>query len=97
MVAENRGLSQEELADRLVPTLGLDDPQALSFDFGPRQFTVRFDENLNPVIFDQQNVRQKSVPRLRADDDQLKAPEALARLKGLKRCHSGEQKPAPTS
>lgn len=65
------------------------------FDFGPRQFTVRFDENLNPVIFDQQNVRQKSVPRLRADDDQLKAPEALARLKGLKRCDSGEQKPAP--
>ncbi|EFK3766795.1 DUF4132 domain-containing protein [Escherichia coli] len=58
---------------------------ALSFDFGPRQFTVRFDENLNPVIFDQQNVRQKSVPRLRADDDQLKAPEALARLKGLKK------------
>ncbi len=55
------------------------------FDFGPRQFTVRFDENLNPVIFDQQNVRQKSVPRLRADDDQLKAPEALARLKGLKK------------
>ena len=39
VVAENRGLSQEELADRLVPTLGLDDPQALSFDFGPRQFT----------------------------------------------------------
>lgn len=85
MVAENRGLSREELADRLVPTLGLDDPQALSFDFGPRQFTVRFDENLNPVIFDQQNVRQKSVPRLRTDDDQLKAPEALARLKGLKK------------
>ncbi len=84
MVAENRGLSREELVDRLVPTLGLDDPQALSFDFGPRQFTVRFDENLNPVIYDQQNVRQKSVPRLRADDDQLKAPEALARLKGLK-------------
>ncbi len=42
-------------------------------------------KNLNPVIFDQQNVRQKSVPRLRADDDQLKAPEALARLKGLKK------------
>ncbi|MED9193962.1 DUF4132 domain-containing protein YehI [Escherichia marmotae] len=85
LVAENRGLSEEELADRLVPTLGLDDPQALIFDFGPRLFTVRFDENLNPVVYDQQNVRQKSAPRLRADDDQLKAPEALARLKGLKK------------
>ncbi len=29
VVAENRGLSREQLADRLVPTLGLDDPQAL--------------------------------------------------------------------
>ncbi|EQV91301.1 hypothetical protein G893_02642 [Escherichia coli KOEGE 71 (186a)] len=85
VVAENRGLSQEELADRLVPTLGLDDPLALIFDFGSRQFTIRFDENLTPVIYDQQNVRQKSVPRLRADDDQLKAPEALARLKGLRK------------
>lgn len=85
LVAENRGLSQEELADRLVPTLGLDDTQALTFDFGPRQFYVRFDENLTPVIYDQQNVRQKSVPRLRADDDPLVAPEALARLKGLKK------------
>ncbi|MCZ9218072.1 DUF4132 domain-containing protein [Escherichia albertii] len=84
-VADNRGLSQEELEDRLVPTLGLDNPQALIFDFGPRQFSVRFDENLNPVIYDQQNVRQKSVPRLRADDDQLKAPEALTQLKGLKK------------
>ncbi len=93
VVAKNRGLSQEELADRLVPTLGLDDPQALSFHFGPRQFTVRFDENLNPVIFDQQNVRQKSVPRLRADDDQLKAPEALARLKGLKKDATQVSKP----
>ncbi|WP_431732940.1 DUF4132 domain-containing protein [Escherichia albertii] len=84
-VADNRGLSQEELEDRLVPTLGLDNPQALIFDFGPRQFSVRFDENLNPVIYDQQNVRQKSVPRLRADDDPLKAPEALTQLKGLKK------------
>ncbi len=28
---------------------------------------------------------RKAFPRLRADDDQLKAPEALARLKGLKK------------
>lgn len=62
VVAENRGLSQEQLADRLVPTLGLDDPQALIFDFGPRQFTVRFDENLNPVILISKTFARKAFP-----------------------------------
>ena len=51
----------------------------------PGSFTVRFDENLNPVIFDQQNVRQKKRSPFARRDDQLKAPEALARLKGLKK------------
>lgn len=62
VVAENRGLSQEELADRLVPTLGLDDPQALSFDFGPRQFTVRFDENLNRLSLISKTFARKAFP-----------------------------------
>ncbi|QLO36187.1 DUF4132 domain-containing protein [Klebsiella sp. RHBSTW-00484] len=84
-VADARGLSEEQLQDRLTPTLGLDDAQALTFDFGTRSFSVRFDENLLPVIYDQQGARQKTIPRLRADDDQVKAAEALARLKGLKK------------
>jgi hypothetical protein len=84
-VAEARDLSDEQLQDRLTPTLGLDIAGALSFDFGTRSFSVRFDENLQPVIYDQQGARQKSIPRLRAEDDQTKAAEALARLKGLKK------------
>ncbi|WP_411752065.1 DUF4132 domain-containing protein [Serratia sp. (in: enterobacteria)] len=84
-VAEARDLSEEKLQDRLTPTLGLDNPQALNFDFGSRSFRMRLDENLQPVIYDSQDVRQKTIPRLRADDDQLKASEALARLKGLKK------------
>ncbi|HGM5489770.1 TPA: DUF4132 domain-containing protein [Serratia fonticola] len=84
-VAEARDLSEEELQDRLTPTLGLDNPQALKFDLGSRSFHMRLDENLQPVIYDSQDVRQKAIPRLRADDDQLKATEALARLKGLKK------------
>nr|WP_287860204.1 DUF4132 domain-containing protein [Klebsiella sp.] len=84
-VAEARDLSEEQLQDRLTPTLGLDDARALTFDFGTRSFSVRFDENLLPVIYDQQGARQKSIPRLRAEDEQTKAVEALTRLKGLKK------------
>lgn len=36
-----------ELEDRLAPDLGLDDNGSLLLDFGPRQFTVSFDETLN--------------------------------------------------
>ena len=79
-IAEARDLSEEQLQDRLTPTLGLDNPGALTFDFGTRSFSVRFDENLQPVIYDQQGARQKSLPRLRAEDDQTKAAEALLRL-----------------
>lgn len=84
-VAEERGLSDEQLHDRLTPTLGLENAGALTFDFGTRSFSVRFDENLRPVIYDQQGTRQKSIPRLRAEDQQPLATEALARLKGLKK------------
>ncbi|EMB4082106.1 DUF4132 domain-containing protein [Klebsiella aerogenes] len=85
VIAEARCLSEEQLKDRMVPMLGLNASQPLVFDFGPRQFSVRFDEHLQLIITDRQGVRQKIMPRLREDDDPLKAPEALARLKGLKK------------
>ena len=50
MVAENRGLTMAELEDRLAPDLGLDSSGSLTLDFGPRQFTVGFDETLKPVV-----------------------------------------------
>lgn len=77
-IAEARCLSEEQLKDRTIPMLGLDASQPLVFDFGPRQFSVRFDEHLQLIITDQQGARQKTMPRLREDDDPLKAPEALA-------------------
>ncbi|WP_197523551.1 WGR domain-containing protein, partial [Actinokineospora pegani] len=42
-VAERIGLSSEQLADRLVPDLGLDTDGSMVLDYGPRKFTVGFD------------------------------------------------------
>ncbi|HNH48606.1 MAG TPA: polymerase, partial [Myxococcota bacterium] len=47
-LAEQRGLDEAELADRLVPDLGLEEDGSLVLDFGPRQYTVGFDELLRP-------------------------------------------------
>lgn len=52
-VAAALGLRPEQLADRLVPDLGLDPGGSLALDYGPRQFTVGFDERLKPYVADQ--------------------------------------------
>ncbi len=49
-IAKTRGFTADELADRLVPDLGLDEDGSLTLDFGARQFHVAFDESLKPVV-----------------------------------------------
>lgn len=84
-VAEARGLSEEELGDRLVPTLGLDEDGALELDYGPRQFRVRFDEALAPFITDAQGVRLKAIPRPVKTDDADRAKAAVERYKHIRK------------
>lgn len=81
-VAQARGLSRTELADRLVPTLGLDESRVL--DFGPRQFEIGFDESLTPFVRDAQRARLKDLPKPRQSDDAPKATAASLRWKQLK-------------
>jgi predicted DNA-binding WGR domain protein len=84
-VAEARGFSADELADRLVPDLGLDEDGTLRLDFGPRAFTVAFDETLKPFVRDADGVRLKDLPKpVRADDAAL-ADAATERFKRLKK------------
>lgn len=84
-IAEARGLSTDELADRLVPDLGLDESSALTLDFGPRQFTVAFDETLKPFIKDAQCTRLKDLPKPIRSDDAEKSAAACERYKTLKK------------
>lgn len=81
-VAEQRGLSRLELADRLVPTLGLDASRLL--DFGPRQFHIGLDETLTPFVRDGTGTRLADLPRPRASDDSAQADGAVLRYKTLK-------------
>lgn len=81
-VAQARGLSRVELADRLVPRLGLDESRTL--DFGPRRFEIGFDEMLTPFVRDVQGTRLKDLPKPRQSDDAAKAAAAGLRWKQLK-------------
>ncbi|MFL6114807.1 MAG: DUF4132 domain-containing protein, partial [Catenulispora sp.] len=85
VAAENLGLSAEQLADRIVPDLGVgpDGPQRLSY--GPRQFVVGFDEQLKPYVTDPAGRRLKTLPKPGAKDDPILAPAAYRQFSALKK------------
>jgi predicted DNA-binding WGR domain protein len=92
-VAAGRGLSPDELADRLTPDLGLGPDGSLELDFGPRRFRVGFDEKLKPFVCNDEGVKLAGLPRPAATDDAPRAEEAAARWKALK--HEAQTVAAP--
>ncbi len=83
-VAAEQGLTTDELADRTVPDLELDKGGTTTLDFGPRSFTVTFDEGLKPVIKAEDGSRLPAFPRGTKTDDAAKVKAAQARFKALK-------------
>ncbi|MGX1811897.1 DUF4132 domain-containing protein [Nocardia sp. NPDC055321] len=68
------GLSEQELADRVVPQLGLA-AGTRTLDYGSRRFTVSLDHELRPrIMLDGQPLR--TLPRPAATDDPELAPAA---------------------
>ncbi|HEY2366231.1 MAG TPA: DUF4132 domain-containing protein, partial [Polyangiaceae bacterium] len=88
-MAKARGLTADELADRLVPDLGLDENGSLELDFGSRKFTVGFDEDLKPFVRDAPKngiaARIAELPKPNKSDDAAKGGEASERWKALKK------------
>ncbi len=84
-VAQNRGLTADELADRLVPDLELDPDGSRTLDFGPRQFRISFDEALKPVVVDGNGKTLSDLPKANKSDDAAKAKEADTIWKTLKK------------
>lgn len=75
-LADRKGWTVAELADRTIPTAGLDDDGVLTLDFGPRQFAAKLNEDLEFVLSDTDGKPLKSLPDPRKDDDEAKAAEA---------------------
>lgn len=84
-VAARRGLSADELADRLVPDLDLDADGSLTLDFGPRQFRVGFNEALVPFVKDASGKLLTDLPKPNKSDDATVSKESEATWKTLKK------------
>ncbi|MBO2465053.1 DUF4132 domain-containing protein [Actinomadura violacea] len=83
--ARRRGLTEGQLADRLVPGLGLDADGTLTLDYGPRRFVVGFDEQLRPFVTDEDGRRRKTLPKPGVKDDPDLAPAAHRAFTALKK------------
>ncbi|MEU3608592.1 DUF4132 domain-containing protein [Streptomyces sp. NPDC035033] len=84
-VADGLGLTAEQLADRLVPDLGLDADGSTVVDYGTRRFTVGFDEALKPFVRDAEGRRLKDLPKPGARDETERATAERKRFLALKK------------
>jgi predicted DNA-binding WGR domain protein len=84
-IAETRGITAEQLADRLVPDLDLEDDGSKTLDFGPRSFRVGFDEALAPFVMDAAGTRLKDLPKPNSKDDAALATAATDTWKAMKK------------
>ncbi|HET6884370.1 MAG TPA: DUF4132 domain-containing protein, partial [Pirellulales bacterium] len=76
IVAERKGWTIDELADRTVPTAGFDETMILELDYGSRQLTARLKPDFSIVLTDENGKPLKSLPEPRKDDDADKAKAA---------------------
>jgi hypothetical protein len=84
-IAQDKGLSREELEDRVVPDLDLDERGSRVFDFGPRQFRVVIGPDLDPLVRDESGKAKGDLPKPGTKDDALKAAAAVEEWKLLKK------------
>ncbi|HEX2143504.1 MAG TPA: DUF4132 domain-containing protein [Glycomyces sp.] len=84
-IAQRLGLDCEQLADRLVPDFGLDADTPLVLDYGPRSFTVKFDEQLRPYAVEGSGKRRANLPKPGAKDDLDLAQPAYERYIAMRK------------
>jgi hypothetical protein len=84
-VAVSRGLGGEELRDMVVDHCGLDADGTMVFDYGARQFSLVFDDELKPRFRDDEGKTHRSLPRARKSDDASRVQAAKARYKLVKK------------
>lgn len=84
LLAERKGWTLDELADRTMPTCGLDDEGNLELSFGPRTFTARASAELEIVLYDAEGKALKKLPDPRKDDDAELAKAAKKTFSAVK-------------
>ena len=84
-IAEERGLTTDELEDRVVPDCGLDADGRRTFSFGPRSFEFVLGDDLKAQVRDAAGKVRTNLPKPGAKDDAAEAEAATEAWKLLKK------------
>lgn len=84
-IAAKRGLTTEQLGDRVVPDLDLGPDGSRVFDYGPRQFRFGFDATGKPGVFDASGGFKTDPPAPGKGDDAALAKSSLDAWKAFKK------------
>lgn len=84
-VAERLGWGPEQLADRTIPTAGLDERGEAELDYGPRQFKLKLDADLKLSLHTADGKPLKALPDPRKDEDAAAAKDAKTRYSASKK------------
>ena len=69
-LANELGITSDELSDKLVPDLGFNEKVERSFDYGTRKFKVYLTPSLELEIYDENNKKLKNLPVPSKKDDE---------------------------
>jgi uncharacterized protein DUF4132 len=83
-IAEERGLTAEQLEDRMIPDCGLDERGSRAFDYGPRQFRFVMGPGMKPMLQDERGKLRPNLPQPAAKDDAALAKRARTEWNVLK-------------
>ncbi|WP_224653762.1 DUF4132 domain-containing protein [Pectobacterium versatile] len=75
-IADRNGWSADELADRTIPTAGLDETGILVLEYGERTFTARMDSKQKLVLLNPEGKEIKALPAARKTDNEEQIKEA---------------------
>lgn len=79
-------IPEDELSDKIVPTLGFNQAGEKVLDYSPRNFTVTLMPDFSLSIFDNEKQKTiKSMPSPGANDDEVKATAAKKEFSELKK------------
>ncbi len=84
-IAERNGWTQEQLADRTIPTAGFDDGGTLALQYGERVFTLTLDAAIKPELRNPEGKVVKALPEPRQNDDPALVKEAKSQLSTSKK------------
>jgi predicted DNA-binding WGR domain protein len=84
-IAKERGLTRDELEDRVVPDCGLDENGRREFPFGPRSFSFVLGGDLKAMVRDEAGKLRPNLPDPNAKDDAELARDSVDEWKLLKK------------